>query len=319
MKSDLDIQYVKNGDIDRSRWDDAIDRAYNGLPYAYSWYLDMMAGDWDALISIDYNYVMPLPYNTKLFGLRQIFQPHFTQQLGVFGVAEVSEAIVESFLSSIPSKFKYLAYNCNESNPLVEMIGYSAVPRTNMLLDLHRPYETIRKNYRRSLRKRIEESKGSLFFKSDAIGPSDVVEMFKRELSDRVGLTDQDYQKATELITLALKIGKGQVFSCHDASGHVLASVFFLKSNKRMIQLLGSATQEGKRTYATHFLIDAVIEKYSGSDLTFDFEGSEIPSVAEFFRGFGPTIKTYNHVIRDHLPFGVRWVRKIKMIVGSLL
>ena len=87
---DGDIRYVKYADIDKSLWDKAIEKASNGLPYAYSWYLDVMAGRWDALIAGDYLYIMPLPYNKKLLGVRQVYQPHFTQQLGVFGANSAS-------------------------------------------------------------------------------------------------------------------------------------------------------------------------------------------------------------------------------------
>ncbi len=312
MTTDLTIRYVKHADIDKSRWDDAIDQASNGLPYAYSWYLDTMAKGWDALISGDDDYVMPLPYNTKLLGLKQIFQPHFTQQLGVFGVGSVSEAQLKSFLSAIPSKFKYVAYSCNETNPIDDVLGYRALPRTNMTLDLHRSYEEIRKNYRRSLKKRIKKGSGSLVFKTGVVSPSEVVVLYKNELNDKVYLSDRDYGNVIDLISIAIRKKKGDIYSVHDDSGKVLASVFFLKNQKRLIQLLGSATKEGKSLYAMHYLIDRVIEKYSSSGLIFDFEGSEIPSVAEFFRGYGPEVRTYHHVIRDHLPAWMRWLRRMK-------
>ncbi|MBK8472915.1 MAG: hypothetical protein IPL33_12555 [Sphingobacteriales bacterium] len=54
------IRYVAHADIDRLRWDDAITRAANSLPYAYSWYLDIVAPHWDALVTDDYSAVMPL-------------------------------------------------------------------------------------------------------------------------------------------------------------------------------------------------------------------------------------------------------------------
>ena len=312
MKSDLDIQYIKHLDIDKSRWDKTIDKTSNGLPYAYSWYLDIMAGDWDALIAGEFDFVMPLPYNTKLLGLRQVYQPHFTQQLGVFGSGKVREAIVKSFLSTIPSKFKYVAYSCCEENPLVELAGYSLVSRINMVLDLNRSYEEIRKGYRRTLKKRIEQGSGLLIFKTNVIYPSEVVRLFKSELNYKIGLKDHDYIKVTDLMINAIKRKKGEIFSIHNNRDEILASVFFLKSHKRMIQLLGSATKKGKSLYAMHYLIDRVIEKYSGSDLIFDFEGSEIPSIAEFFNGYGPESKTYTHVVRDSLPAWVKWLRRIK-------
>ncbi|MCD4769555.1 MAG: hypothetical protein K8R35_05250, partial [Bacteroidales bacterium] len=77
------IRYLKNSEIDRKRWDDCIEADSVSLPYGTSWYLDIMAPGWDALIDGDYNFIFPLP-NRKKYGLRYIFTPVFLQKLGLF-------------------------------------------------------------------------------------------------------------------------------------------------------------------------------------------------------------------------------------------
>src|ERR1700692_3437990 len=77
------IHYLKHNAIDKRRWDEAIDRAFNGMIYAKSWYLDIVSPQWDALVSDDYRAVMPLTWRRK-FGVYYLYQPFFTQQLGVF-------------------------------------------------------------------------------------------------------------------------------------------------------------------------------------------------------------------------------------------
>ncbi|MEM6380888.1 MAG: hypothetical protein AAF705_22135, partial [Bacteroidota bacterium] len=70
----MEVRYLKNQEIDRSRWDNAVRQSPSGLPYAYSWYLDALIDDsWDGLVSGDYDLVMPLPWNRKLFGISQLF------------------------------------------------------------------------------------------------------------------------------------------------------------------------------------------------------------------------------------------------------
>ena len=44
------IQYVKQGEIDETKWNHCINQSLNGLIYAYSSYLNYMAGTWDAII-----------------------------------------------------------------------------------------------------------------------------------------------------------------------------------------------------------------------------------------------------------------------------
>ena len=55
------IGYLKNEEIDRSKWDACLAEIPGVKPYAWSWYLDIMAPGWNALIDDDYNSLFPLP------------------------------------------------------------------------------------------------------------------------------------------------------------------------------------------------------------------------------------------------------------------
>ena len=95
----MEILYVKNQAIDKQRWDATIEADPKGLPYAYSWYLDKAtSGNWDALITPDYEFLLPLPWNRKIFGLHQIYAPLLTQQLGIAG-PNLSEIITLNFFN----------------------------------------------------------------------------------------------------------------------------------------------------------------------------------------------------------------------------
>ncbi|MBT5428083.1 MAG: hypothetical protein HOK84_17895, partial [Bacteroidetes bacterium] len=56
----MQIYHLKHKDIDKSRWDTTITRSINGNIYGYSWYLDAVSPDWEALINLDYSIVLPL-------------------------------------------------------------------------------------------------------------------------------------------------------------------------------------------------------------------------------------------------------------------
>ncbi len=42
-----------------------MDEAFNGLIYAKSWYLDIVADQWDALVENDYEKIFPLVHRKK--------------------------------------------------------------------------------------------------------------------------------------------------------------------------------------------------------------------------------------------------------------
>ena len=93
------IFYLEQENIDKQKWDDCIDKAGNGLIYAYSFYLDCMSKHWGALILGDYEAVMPLTWNKK-YGICYLYQPFFAAHLGIFG-NNLSQTTVKTFLESI--------------------------------------------------------------------------------------------------------------------------------------------------------------------------------------------------------------------------
>ena len=103
------IYYVKRKDLDLKKYDACIDNAINSRIYGYSWYLDIVADNWDALVLNDYEAVMPLPWRQKYF-IKYIYPPAWTQQLGVFSNFKIEADLVEQFVNSIPKKFKKEIY-----------------------------------------------------------------------------------------------------------------------------------------------------------------------------------------------------------------
>ncbi|TAE87084.1 MAG: hypothetical protein EAY81_04625, partial [Bacteroidetes bacterium] len=107
------IKYLSHQEIDKIKWDDCIAQSNNELIYAYSWYLDIVAPGWEALVLNDYEVVMPLPTTTKY--LNVIYQPFFAQQLGIFNTQNLKHFTVSDFIKAIPAKFKYINICLNES------------------------------------------------------------------------------------------------------------------------------------------------------------------------------------------------------------
>jgi len=68
------IKYLKHTEINYAAWDACVKQSPNALLYAYSWFLDMAADQWDALVYGNYDAVMPLPWRKK-WGIQYLYQP----------------------------------------------------------------------------------------------------------------------------------------------------------------------------------------------------------------------------------------------------
>ena len=135
----MDIKYLKNHQIDFKKWNWCISRSFNGIAYAYSWYLDIVSEGWEALVHGDYEIVMPITHSKKM-GMRYFFQPLLTQQLGVFSLKQLSPDVVEEFINSIPKEIKLVNINLNKFNK-INGEAFKLKENRTYELDLIKPYE----------------------------------------------------------------------------------------------------------------------------------------------------------------------------------
>ena len=143
------IRYCAHSDIDKIKWNRCIEEADNGLIYASSTYLDIMAGKWDAMVLNDYEAVMPLTWNRK-YSLYYLYQPYFIPSLGVFGKKRSSLAVLD-FLAAIPGKFCYWDIDLNETNYFLrnDNLKLNTTTRIHYQLSLGKPYNETRAVYKK--------------------------------------------------------------------------------------------------------------------------------------------------------------------------
>ena len=277
----MDIIYVKNQAIDKARWDATISADQQGLPYAYSWHLDHATAEkWDALITPDYQYVMPLPWNRKIFGIQQIFAPLLTQQLGIAG-PNLSKNITIDFLNSIPTKFKKIVF------PLNQKIDHPRCrTKTNLIISLANDYEKIQKGYKKNLIRGIRTAdKKTSINKSLLI--DDLLTFYQQTLKDQLHFSQKDWKIIHQILKSASEKIETLMLEVRNENGQRLALGIFLITKKRIVYLMGCANQEGRKNFSSSFILDTVIKEYAGTNRIFDFEGSDIPGVYKFFKSFG--------------------------------
>ena len=283
------IQYITRKELDVSKYDTCIANATNSRIYAYSWYLDIVADDWDILVLDDYLAVMPLPTRRKYF-IQYIYQPAWIQQLGVFSVEAVDENMIKSFLKVIPDKFKKISTNLNDENYLNSSF---ISKRDNYVLNLNTNYESLYSNYSKN-RKRILKKidKASLFI-NESEKHQIIFSFYRQYIFAKSGLKEKDLQNLDLLLTKCYNLNKAVIVSAFTADNENLGGIVFLKDNNRFYYLVSAISNRGKDRLAMTFVVDYIIKKYASEKLVFDFEGSMIPGVASFFKSFGAENNPY--------------------------
>lgn len=295
----MKISYLTQANIDKEKWDYCIDTAANGLIYAYSYYLDAMSKNWDALIVNDYEIVMPLTWNKK-YTIHYLYQPFFCAQLGIFG-NNISSEIVKVFFDNIPSKFKYWDFYLNRDN-LFSIANYPMYVRSNYVLSLQNNYETLADNFAQSHIRNIKRAtqQGNMVQKNIPI--ADVIRLAKEQTKKFSPITEKDYDNFLNLFEMLHNKKMAVTYGVYSSQNQLAASCAYFFSHHRAYYILVGNHPDGRTSGASHLMIDHFIKEHSGENLLLDFEGSSINSLAFFYKSFGATLEKYPGIKVNRLP-----------------
>lgn len=295
------IKYLKHEEIDIIRWDICIEESFNGMVYAKSWYLNLVADQWDGLVEGDYEAVFPVVWRKK-WGIRYLYQPVFTQQLGVFSKNLLSEEVVHSFLSSIPTKYRLVEINLNTFNKVKEG-DFTVKNMVNHELDLINGYDKISQNYSDNLKRNLRKAESNQLNLLTQVKPDDIIRLFRENRGmELAGLTERDYFRLSRLTYQGMYKGLITTYGVYSKQNELVAGAFILRSNKKVIFLFSGLNASGRDLRAMPFLIDSFIRQNSRKHLTLDFEGSNDPGLARFYKSFGSKVVTYPQVRINKLP-----------------
>ena len=226
---------------------------------------------------------MPVPFVWKL-GFKIVINPKLCQQLGIYSNIE-SKEINDLFHKFLESNYIVWYYAFNDCNTFSESLKL----RQNFLIFPDR-YETVRQKYspkrKRKLRLDQEVIDHSEMIKNPDL---DLVKHFIKKTG--LGAGESDLQDFIALLT---------DFYHHDQLDFYgffyhkkLINLIAIYREPYTLTLLGTYNERDfVKLSGSSYLIDQVISE-NIEEKIFDFEGSEIPAVEEFFRGFRPESRPY--------------------------
>lgn len=296
-----EIAIIPSYKIDREKWDRCIDNSSNAIIYAGSAYLDHLADNWSGLVINDYQQVMPVAWRMK-FGVRYSYQVPFLQQLGIFCGKNFCD--VKLFLKALFSLCRYGDYPFNFGNSIGETEAF-----VNFILPLDCRYEALAKqfsgdviqNIRRATARDLDYERGEI---------DEAFYHYKKLYGKQTGVSDEQFEKFRKLCVFIGKNDKIIVRKVTSAGGSLLAIALLPVHKMRMYNVMNSTLPEGKKSDANYYLLSRLWMEFEETGMLFDFEGSDIPGVKEFYRKFGAVNQSYQKLHFNHLPWLVRLLRK---------
>ncbi|MBN4071159.1 GNAT family N-acetyltransferase [Crocinitomix catalasitica] len=292
------MKLLKREDIDTELWDQRISESKIENVFCYSWYLDSVAENWMAIVTNDYRTILPLSFTTK-FGIKQMYQAPFTREYDIFGNQFDWLEVIEL----LKDKFKAMHFRNRHPN-----VFENEKMRVNQELSLKGDFEAgFNSNARRLIKKSKVRFQIEPFPKPDIL-----IQIFKETKAPQIGsISPGDLSNLRSVMLKSLELNMAELFIAKE-NEQIVAGSFFLKDKNRITYLNSAATDEAKKAGVMYCLLNFSFHHYKESFDTFDFGGSDVETVARFYKKFGAVDRTYYDYKIDNLPIWFKTLKKMK-------
>jgi hypothetical protein len=298
------IRIVDRNQLNEAKYNACIYTSTQSLIYGYSWYLDIVCDAWRVLVLNDYQAVMPIPVRKK-YGISYVYPPFWMLQLGIFSQDDsISEG---DFIKFLLKEYRFVELRLNSGNSLldIDVCEEKYFQHLNLEVD----YDSIFNNYQSDRKKDLKKAKKFDLQARWNDDPTKLIELFKANVGQRTPeIQQRDYLNLLKLIKVCGDQHQGDILSVYH-NDDLVASGFFLKHQQTVTILCSSTDFSNRNNGANTFLIDTAIQKYKNDFKVFNFGGSSMKSVADYFFSFGAEQISYPFLQQKKWPALLRFLK----------
>lgn len=279
-----DFRIVSRADLDLRRWNDMCLKEEGDSLYNQAWFLDAMTQkSWSAIVMDDYVAALPF-YRKKKWFISYVVPPLLCQRMAIMGKADDTQRRL--LYERLLQQGCKVVVSSDDQVPE----GFTVGKKVNHIVSLSGSYDEISQKFNRNTRRNLND-----FMQSGlTLEAYDDVKLVCQFLAkhDQTGLIARYIKNFEDLMVTSMQQGCGHILV--SLFEEALVSVgFYIEWQSRIYFLLCASDATGKKYSATYAIIDAILQKYAGAGLIFDFTGSGIPGVARRNEGFGAITETY--------------------------
>ena len=271
------------------------------------WWLDAVAlGQWsEARVERDgiERAVFPYAVRAERLGFRVLAAPPLTPYLGP--ITDLSDGkpatrlkrdreLQDELLEQLPAHdvFKTTLPIEHQNWPLLAERGWIGTPRVTYVLDGITDTDATWSGFTDSTRRAIRKAEKRLAVRTD-----DSIADLARMATATFERQGQRLPYPTSLLgraaSAAIERGQGTILSAVSPDDGVHASMLLVWDHDRAYYLVGGADPSKRESAGLSLLMWEAMKHAATHVDRFDFEGSMVPGVERFFRGFGGAQHTY--------------------------
>jgi hypothetical protein len=268
------MKFLTSKELSLEKYDALVANDSKNTVFCYSWYLNATCETWGAIVDEAYSFVMPLPYKNRIF-FKQVFQHPFSRNIDFFGDESLFPQAIE-----VLNTFLKIQIHYNGILPL------SSSKRVYQVLKLNDQIA-----YKKNSLRILAKNEGRYDFKW-SLNYKVVLDFYLNNSFHKIKQQAKNKTFLAQLMQQALLHEKGECLEVWE-NDQPVAAAYFLKDKHTVCYLIGDADAEHKKEGVMFSLMHEAIIHYQAAFEIFDFGGSNIESVATFYRKMGGLDQEY--------------------------
>lgn len=279
------IKKLKYDEVDWEKYQKCLENSEQYHFFAEKNYLDILLNkNWEVIVYGDYQAIMPIPLVVKV-RLIFVLMPLQTQQLGIFSEKDDVE-LNQIFYNFLIKNYNVLFYSFNSKNKFKSALN----SKINYKLEKDF-YENVKAKYSIHRRRNVRittEIKGMISFSEN----KNLLNSEKFFLKNILGVSPK---VAKRMFRNMLKLQNNNLIKVFDLYyKDTLVSQAYLVNALDQYILVNFINDKNYLKYNTSSIIIDQILQRSIAEKSFNFHGSNIPSIAQFYKRFGAIEEKYN-------------------------
>ncbi|MCE3296494.1 MAG: hypothetical protein K0R65_2208 [Crocinitomicaceae bacterium] len=287
------MRFLPSHELNKNKWDALI---RSGDYYSFSFYLDAVAKNWGVYTDENYTKGFAVCYNQAL-GIRIIYPPFLGRYIEFIGLSEDEK---EQAVHKLQGDF--------EVAELRLQAPAKSLRSTEILfqcMDENSSYNTLCRRMLSKARK--------LNYQVSPASPEQILPIVYRELSPKVkDFGTENYARLTDFVNRLNQRGSLLSLGIFDEQQQLAGGLLFYATENRIYYITGACETEARDNGGMYLCMDHAIQQALAEKKSFDFGGSNIPSVRRFFLAMGGKDHSYYACSWNHAPWWFALLRKIR-------
>lgn len=293
-------EWRRSTEIDPTEWDSMIDQSLNPKIEYYSWYLNAVSNKWGAFFLNNFESAIPVAYRSIMHFLDCAHRPPFSQRTETINQKILATHQELSLFQCVQKHFPCGTFSSIYSHD-------QTWRRTNLTIPLSEYRNNGTLSYTTHHKRRVKKSLSQGLHIDMQVKRLEFLHWISEFQKKNGKISGLDFNA---LLRLSLELEQRKllrIVAARNEHSMIIAIGLYSDNGKRLVNLLSLSNPEGKKKIAMYGIVHSILQNIQDTHEIFDFEGSDLPGVRQFYQGFGPQIDPYFEINWNH-----HWLCKLQ-------